>query len=96
MMRPFVATPEEIEPAAKAKPKVCCELAIVMVPRLSGPTEYVPVNGWFAMTPPGALVSKTPLVRLPFPSATKLPATATGAPAFSNALRPVNPLKMRA
>lgn len=75
MMCPNDATPAEIEPKEKSKRWVLLDVLSVNWPRLSVPTEYEPAmiakSVWGLGLAP--LMSMTPPVMLPAPSAVKLP-----------------------
>ena len=78
----FIAKASVIEPPGTFR---------AIVPRLSGPMEYVPVNGWPVSTAaePTPLVSSSPFVKFPAPSARNLPTTAKGVEPFEPALKPL-------
>ncbi len=67
----------------------------VSVPRPSAAIEYVPVAVRFGIATPAPLMSKTPEVRLPFPSARKLPRMANGPDVFTpDALKTYAPFRL--
>src|SRR5262245_19926250 len=75
---PRLATPPANEPRAKEKvtPRQLGLVLKTIAPRPSALTEYVPVKGRLEPRPASLLLieSHLPLVILPVPSATKLPA----------------------
>jgi hypothetical protein len=75
MMCPNDATPAEIEPKEKSKPWAPPDVISVNWPRLSVPTEYKPAVIVKSVWGLGlaSLMSMTPPVMLPAPSARKLP-----------------------